>query len=138
MKASTKERGMLLAIAIVFLAVIIFGGYFLFGPKKAGSMITGPIRVIDKNNEEAISTMIRRKDRYVFKLEENGKQYIETHVPDNLGQGIYDVSKYGIDKSEFDKLEFAKDYFFNVRFYEADNFSTGIVKMVYTEDPARR
>ncbi len=137
MRASTKERGMLLAIAIVFLSVIVFGGYFLFGPRKAGSMIATNVRIVDKNNKDIVDMVIKDRATYAFKVEENGVYFLEMYRPINFSEN-FEKGKYDIDKKDYDTLEISKFYWFDIRFKKADVFESGIVRKVYTEDPMRR
>ena len=137
MRASTKERGMLLTIAIVFLSVIIFGGYFLFGPRKAGSMIATNVRIIDKNNKDMVDMMVKDRAIYAFKVEENGAYFLEIYRPINFSEE-FDKGKYDINKKDYDTLEISKFYWFDIKFKKADVFESGIVRKVYTEDPMRR
>lgn len=137
MRASTKERGMLLAIGIVFLSVLIFGGYFLFGPKKAHSMITSQVKIIDKNNKEDIETMVKYRGAYAFKIEENGAYFLEMYTPENQNEN-FEKGKYDIHKQDFDTLELSKSYWFDIKFKEADVVDSGVVRKIYTEDPTKR
>jgi len=137
MRASTKERGIVFAIAIVFLSVIVCGGYLIFGPKKASSMITSRVKIIDKNDKETVTKVAKYKDCYAFKVEENGAYFLEMYTPTNLSEN-FKKGKYDMDKKNYDTLEISKFYWFDIRFKKADVFESGIVRKVYTEDPMRR
>jgi hypothetical protein len=137
MRASTKERGMLLAISAVFLSVIIFGGYFLFGPKKVGSTITSQVKIIDKNDKDTLRIAVKYSECYAFKLEENGACFIELYKPLNSNESFRE-GKYDMDKKDFDTLELSKYYWFNIKYKKPDMYESGTVIKVYTENPMRR
>lgn len=132
MKASTKDRGMLLVIAVVILSILIGGGYLFFGlSQKAGGSIATQVRIVDKTNKELIEKIAKREESYAFKVEENESQFIELYYGEVM-QG-----KYEIDKKSFDTLEISKYYYLDIKYNKPDVFDSGVVRKVYTENPIK-
>lgn len=135
MKSDSKIRIKLLLIAMVFVGVLAFFGYMIWEKPKTITY-TSAIKIVDVNNKEDIAKYEKYKNPYAYKEKENNQFTLKYH------DYIYPLkpidSTLILTSEKYDEIVEGNDYWFKIKFYTPDNSGIGIVKKVYTDDPARK
>jgi hypothetical protein len=134
MKPSSKDRITVSIILVVFLLVLSFIGYVIFGNPKSSGMTTSHTNIVKVDNIQQIELYKKSNDTYAIKVQENNKLYLKYYsFPNNVPY----ESKYDLTIEQYNKIVEGDDYWFEVDYFKKGDSSKGIIKEVYTENPAR-
>jgi hypothetical protein len=137
MKASFKDRSIVILLLLIFILVVSALVYFNFAKPKTTGMLTSSTEIIKLDNLQQIEINKKYGTPYAFKVQDNNKYYLRYFAYENSKPSTTE-SKYELTKDQYSKLVEGSKYWFMVKFSNADNTRDGIVKDLFTEDPAKR
>lgn len=132
MESYTKIR---IGVGIVALAAVLIISSFLYGNYQWDKNIRGiasEMELVNLSNKDRIELLENQGYSYAVKAQENGKYYLYLH-----GMTNKDVeSKISLTKKQYESLEDGKKYWFDIKKYKPYDWTGGVVKNVFTYDPA--
>lgn len=119
---------------VIFILVVAWVGYLAFGNPKSSGMIASA-EVVKADSIEQIEIYKKYHLPYGFKIQEENKFYLNFYTYENMTP--VDERKLEITREQYNKLVEGNKYWFEVR-YSKKADRTGIIKEIFTDDPARR
>lgn len=140
MKSTFKDRLTVMALVIVFLAVITTVGYITFSKHNPTGVLTSEIIIVDKEDFSRIEQLKNRPQDYAFLVQDGENSYLRVFRYSNT-KNTFLEHKFTLSSEQLKELSVNKSYWFSVKLSEPDNLDnldSGEVKKVYTSDPAAR
>ena len=137
MKASFKDRSIVILLLLIFIFVVSALVYFIFAKPKTTGILTSGTEIIKIDNLQQIQINKKYGTPYALKIQDNNKYYLRYLAYENSKPSATE-SKLELTKEQYNKLVEGNKYWLMVKFSKAGDASSGIVKDIFTEDPTRR
>lgn len=140
MKSNFKDRLIVMALVIIFLAVTTTVGYITFSKHSPTGVLTSEIIIVDKEDFSRIEQLKNRPQDYAFLVQDGENSYLRAFRYSNT-KSTFLEHKFTVDSEQLKELSVNKSYWFYVKFSDPDNpdnLDSGKIKKIYTSDPAAR
>lgn len=136
MNSNTRDRIKVFTIFGILLLCLAAILYVAFGnPKTSSMMYTSAVKIIDKDDTEAIRKCEQYKTVYAHKEIEGDKfllrytdyEYPEKHIENTII----------LTKKQYDKIQEGKYYYFKIKI-PRDESKEWILKNIYDESPVQK
>jgi hypothetical protein len=137
MRASFKDRSIVILLLLIFIFVVSALVYFISAKPKTTGILTSGTEIIKIDNLQQIEINKKYGTPYALKVQDNNKYYLRYFAYENSKPSTTE-SKLELTKEQYNKLVEGNKYWLKVKFSKADDTSSGIVKDIFTEDPTRK
>jgi hypothetical protein len=137
MKASFKDRSIVILLLLIFIFVVSALVYFISAKPKTTGILTSGTEIIKIDNLQQIEINKKYGTPYALKVQDNNKYYLRYFAYENSKPSTTE-SKLELTKEQYNKLVEGNKYWLKVKFSKAGDTSGGIVKDIFTEDPTRK
>jgi hypothetical protein len=108
--------------------------YYTFGNPKPTGMLTPGVQIVKTENDKQVEIYKQYKTPYAVKIQDSNKFYLKYYGYES-NKPV--ESKFEITSQQYNNLIEGKEYWLKVQFTKKNDYTSGTVKEILTEDPVK-